>query len=159
MQNEPSSSALSTPSSTEHKVPHVPCATLPQLQPAVGNLMPAFGLTAPVSIGSTSPSGRLALVTGKSSPSSLSRAATGGLLPPPAFRSATSVHQKLQAVAGSAGGASLAAPQLSTGLGNGSKLSVEEDVFGPVLMISKDAKAAPTGSAEDRQRALFERVS
>lgn len=118
--------------------------------------MPAFGLTAPFSTGSTSPSGRLALVTGKSSPSSLSRAATGGLLPPPAFRSATSVHQKLQAVAESAGGSLLGAPQPSA---LSAKPSVEEDVFGPVLMISKDAKAVPTGSAEDRQRALFERVN
>jgi hypothetical protein len=120
--------------------------------------MPAFCLTAPVATGSTSPSGRLALVTGKSSPSSLSRSASGGLLPPPAFRD---VHQKLQAAAGSAGGTldgTLQPSPLSNGLGNGSK-SVEEDVFGPVLMISKSAKSAPTGSAEDRQRALFERVS
>jgi uncharacterized protein (UPF0254 family) len=63
------------------------------------------------------------------------------------------VHQRLQAVA------ALDVDVGSTGGVKRGAAALEEDVFGPVLMISKEGKVpAAAGSAEERQRALFERV-
>ncbi|KAJ9123123.1 hypothetical protein QFC22_001314 [Naganishia vaughanmartiniae] len=143
----------------ESKVPHVPCAALPQLQQAVGNLMPAFNLASSAAADPGSPSRRLPLANNKGSPLSSLKSTTPGLLPPPAFRS---VNQKLQAVAGNV---QSNLPTLreerhlpsrngsSNGAGNQSL--VNEDVFGPVLMIPNEKKATAAGSAEARQQALF----
>ncbi|GHJ85973.1 hypothetical protein NliqN6_2375 [Naganishia liquefaciens] len=125
----------------DSKIPHIPCAALPQLQPAIGSLLPPLGI--PISAPPSPSSSRL----GRSSPLVSSGENRGGLLPPPAFRSTgSSVGQRLQAVAGTA-------PGLKRPAG-----AAEEDVFGPVMMIPKETKAAPAGSAEERQRALFERI-
>lgn len=108
--------------------------------------MPAFGLPA----APTSPSSRLASAS-RSSP--LAGETRGGLLPPPAFRGA-SVHQRLQAVAAGVPADDVGSSSLKQSAG-----ALEEDVFGPVMMIPKDdRKTSATGSAEERQRALFERV-
>lgn len=147
----------------DSKIPHVPCAALPQLQQAVGNLMPAFNLAASAAADPGSPSRRLPLANNKSSPLSSLKNAAPGLLPPPAFRS---VNQKLQAVAGTVSSGS---PSLEDNLhlpsqsgiskGNGNQALVNEDVFGPVLMIPKQTKVTAAGSAEARQQALYDRVS
>ncbi|KAJ9112584.1 hypothetical protein QFC19_000603 [Naganishia cerealis] len=146
----------------ESRVPHVPCAALPQLQQAVGNLMPAFTLATSTVADPTSPSSRLALAN-RSSPSSSVQTAAPGLLPPPAFRS---VNQRLQAVAGSLqpsldtlGGATTRLPAVNgESQAEGSQSLLNDDVFGPVLMIPKEKKPTAAGSVEARQQALYERI-
>lgn len=125
--------------------------------------MPAFNLAASVAADPGSPSRRLPLANNRSSPLSSLKNVTPGLLPPPAFRS---VNQKLQAVAGTVASG---LPRLEDGLhlpsrdsaptGDRTQSLVNEDVFGPVLMIPKEKKATAAGSAEARQQALYDRVS
>lgn len=67
------------------------------------------------------------------------------------------MHQRLQAVAGGSASDLDVVGSREGGVKRGAA-ALEEDVFGPVLMIPKEGKAAVAGSAEERQRALFERV-
>ncbi|KAJ9107425.1 hypothetical protein QFC21_000876 [Naganishia friedmannii] len=163
IESEIRGSTLAYPSSptasadVESKVPHVPCAALPQLQQAVGNLMPAFNLAASAAADPGSPSRRLPLANNKSSPLSSLKNAAPGLLPPPAFRS---VNQRLHAVAGNV---QSGLPTLKDDLqlpsrGGPLKGDINEDVFGPVLMIPKETKVTAAGSAEARQQALYDRI-